>query len=264
ISIIFSHSTYALPTPITYNISIDYDPITNRLENGRISGGQGELFLHHANGLIVVKNKKEAYNGVYPHSSDSGNQQLYLGRNYSNFDLTLTGVDNNHVRINNSLFSSLMRFNLLNTNNGGWFVGGDIDCTYVERQESGFISLYLARIRNTIGSNCRHAQTRHLSFVDNSIPFNDSGEMNFSFDYDDALLTFLARPTTISGDYIGSVMFNGESIKSRVQSDNIYREQYTFNFKITKKRSLLNFSFPNSATKTANFTHQNTSQGHIG
>ncbi|MEC4740945.1 hypothetical protein HWQ48_27060, partial [Shewanella sp. E94] len=251
-----------MPVPITYNISIDYDPITNRLENDRISGGNGELFLYHAEGLIVVRNKKEAYNGIIAaFANPPGDRFIRLSRRHSNFNIQLKGTANQSITIKNTLIDSFM--NIPVAFNGTQSEMPGIDCRDVGAPSHGNNQpLYNAYIRNNAGSDCRGASSRTVSSSDRERFNLNSGAMIFSFDYDDALLTFLARPTTISGDYTGTVVFDGESITSR--GGGSFQEQYTFNFKITKKRSLLNFSFPNSASKTADFTHQNTSQGHIG
>ncbi|MGL5377905.1 MAG: hypothetical protein ACRDAT_06420 [Cetobacterium sp.] len=239
--ILFQMDALADARPVTYNITMDYNSVTNQFENIRATGSSTIQVSTTGFWPIEIRMQKDGVTGLTPSEAGGGNQQFALERSYTDFSFNL------HHKIENGLSipvrayldESLVFFPL-----GNFFADRAFNnnCANVQ-----FNSQRL-RIQANNGSGC-NGRTYDYNPVNSSQRFSNTA-MFFGFDTLDKIKSILSQPNYKAGDYIGSVTYAGDSIVSRVSGR--MTESYTFNFVITKKKQLNSFNFPNGTV--TNFT----------
>ncbi|HIF9373517.1 TPA: hypothetical protein ACX6RV_001375 [Photobacterium damselae] len=235
----WSINVLAAARPITYNVSMDYNAITDRFENARITGGSNSRISVNGSYPIEINTNKDGINGLkYGAVLDTGNESdpwLVLNRTYSLFDLSLINkkYPSYKFTIQNQLVRSYV--NLL-YNTGSYSDGGQNNgCNFVTMQYTSN-----QQIRATNKSPCRGNTS--VMVVQASGTF-DYSAMDYIFDFNNKAREFLRNPASKIGEYVGSVTYNGDSVVNWFNRVNT--ESYTFNFTINKVASLNAINFPN-------------------
>ncbi len=234
----WSINVWADARPITYNVSIDYNAITNRFENARITGGTNSRITVNSTYPIEINTAKDGIVGLqYGQVLNSYNNRLFLvlKRLYSNFNLTLTNKINPiyKVEMNNQLVRSYVDlfYNTgLSISNSRNFGCHFVTPTYTSNQQ-------------IIATNTVNCSGYTLAMgVQAGGTFNNSA-MDYLFDYNNNVKRYLSNPATKIGEYVGSVTYTGDTV---INLDNqVNTESYTFNFTINKIASLNAINFPN-------------------
>lgn len=231
--LVFQTEALADARPITYNITMDYNSVTNQFENAKVTGSSTVQISTSGYWPIQISMQKDGVAGLIPSEAGGGNHQIAIQRSYSDFNFTLRNVVEeglsipvvgflNLSEINHS-FSSLIR--------SGW----SNNCAEVDFTQTRIW------IRAVNGAGC-NGKTHDMTPSDSNQPISLSS-MSFGFDLHDQIRRHLSQPNYKAGDYVGSIVYTGDSIISRVGGR--MTESYTFNFVVTKKKQLVGFDFPN-------------------
>ena len=239
--ILFHMDVLADARPVTYNITMDYNSVTNQFESIHATGSSTIQVTTSGFWPIEIRMQKDGVTGLTSSEAGGGNQQIALKRTYTDFDFILSHrVESGlTIPVRGYLDTSEVYYNF-----ASWFGGTDINnnCSAINSNASRF------RIRGTNGSGC-NGKTMDYNVRDLNQRISDSS-MYFGFDLFDNIKSKLSQPNYKAGDYIGSVTYTGDSVFSRVSGK--MSESYTFNFVVTKKKQLTGFNFPNGTV--SNFT----------
>lgn len=238
--ILFHISVLADARPVTYNIAMDYNSVTNQFENIRATGSPTIQVTTSGYWAIEIRTQKDGVTGLNSREAGGGNQQIALQRTYTDFNFNLSH------RVESGLTIPIRGF--LNTSEvyygfDSWFPTAiNNNCKAIQS------NIRMLRIQAVNGSGC-NGKTFDYNVIDLNERISNS-LMFYGFDLFDEIRTKLSQPNYKAGDYIGSVTYTGDSVFSRVGGK--MSESYTFNFVITKKKQLTGFNFPNGTV--TNFT----------
>ncbi|CEO41867.1 hypothetical protein [Photobacterium kishitanii] len=256
---LYSSSNVYAARPITYNVTIDYNSVSNQFENARIIGGaSSNIQVNNGAAPIVISTAKDSITGLTYSQAGSGNQQISLRRSYSLFDFLLSNNENGfyHLIVNNTLSQSV-----LDVSNGGESYFNDRyfnhGCSLVSQNTK-----YLQIITNG-NSPCSGDTTQYNTTVFDTLISAGQTRMIYYFDVNNSIKKYLSNPATKVGKYTGSVTYNGDSVYSRVGGT--FSEYYIFNFTINKLKLLTSINFPNGkisnlAIKKVGSNYQGKSQ----
>lgn len=233
-SLFFNSLVFSDARPVTYNIYMDYNAITDTFENIRTDGTLSVNFSGAA--PYHVEHKKDGVIGLIAPEAGGGNQQVGIRRRYSTFDITFIHKDNQGLYFTSpsGIKYSRMWFSVLsgyyfqdNSHNGLCSSAGRFDEFYVT---------------NNSNLNCV-ARTNEMSTKDLSeFPTIADGVMEYDFDLDNSIRRNLKNPNFKPGIYRASYTYSGDSVHSRVNGR--FTEKYTFNIEINKIKQLSEFTFP--------------------
>ncbi|WIG83680.1 hypothetical protein KFZ68_17480 [Photobacterium damselae] len=241
----WSVNIWAGARPVTYNITMDYNAITNRFENARITGGSNSRISVNGSYPIEINTAKDGIVGLqYGQVLDSyiDNLFLVLKRRYSNFNLFLVNKNNPSykVEMDNQLVRSYVDL---------YYNRGVI---YGSSQNSGcnFVTSYYTSNQQVIANN-------KIPCSGGTIPMKviaggtfGGSAMDYLFDYNNNIKRYLNNPATKVGEYTGSVTYTGDSVVNL--NNQVNTEAYTFNFTINKVASLNAINFPNGKISNIN------------
>ncbi|MCG3845837.1 hypothetical protein [Photobacterium damselae] len=246
----WSINAWAGGRPITYNVTMDYNAITNQFENARISGGANSQILVNGSYPIEITTAKDSIAGLSYSQAGNGNQQISLRRRDSLFNLQLTNIDNNFYKfeVNNILsFSSIALFGL--GSNVGYFSENSFNhgCAAVNSPLYGPLSIQASGVSPCSGDT--------YQIIMNGDAFSytikaTDGVMRYYFDFNNNIKRYLHNPSSKIGKYTGTVTYTGDSVFSRVGG--AFTESYTFNFTINKVSTLTSINFPNGKVSNMN------------
>lgn len=232
--LLFSVDVLADAIPITYNITMDYNSITDQFENINATGGSFIDVSTNGNFPIGININKDGVIGLIPSVAGSGNSQLGLRRTYSDFSFNLHHRNESGLNINVDafLYFSVLRLGGITSFFNDALVNNN--CEHVQSNANEM------RITASFGKNCS-GNTIQYNPSDTNRPI-PSGTMEFGFDMRENIRTTLRNPRYKAGDYVGSVTYTGDSAFSRVGGS--MTESYTFNFTIRKIKQLNSLIFP--------------------
>ncbi|UKA12075.1 hypothetical protein [Photobacterium damselae] len=244
----WSINVWAGARPITYNVSMDYNAITDQFENARITGGVNSNIIVNSSVPIKITTAKDGVIGLNYRQAGNGNQQISVYRQYSLFNLTLQNVVNSYYKVTSSNILASSRLNVLTESgvNYGVFGGFNNGCQYSNIGQDSFLNGNLL-ITSFPNSQCV-SQTAQINTAASNITFNhiiqpSETAMEYNFDINNNIKSYLRNSAAKIGKYIGSVTYRGDSVFSRVGG--AFTESYTFNFTINKVASLNAINFPN-------------------
>ncbi len=238
--ILFHISVLADARPVTYNIAMDYNSVTNQFENIRATGSPTIQVTTSGYWAIEIRTQKDGVTGLNSREAGGGNQQIALQRTYTDFNFNLSHrVESGlTIPIRGYLHTSEVYYGF-----DSWFSTAiNNNCKAIQSNSR------MLRIQAVNGSGC-NGKTFDYNVIDLNERISNS-LMFYGFDLFDEIRTKLSQPNYKAGDYIGSVTYTGDSVFSRVGGK--MSESYTFNFVITKKKQLTGFNFPNGTV--TNFT----------
>ncbi len=246
----WSINVWAGGRPITYNVTMDYNAVTNQFENARISGGANSRVLVNGIYPIEITTAKDSIVGLTYAQAGNGNSQISLRRRDSLFNFQLTNIDNNFYKfeVNNILsFSSIALIGL--GDSIGYFTDNSFNhgCAAVNSPLRGPLSIQASGISPCSGNTFQIAM---YGYSYSYIIQPSDGIMRYYFDFNNNIKRYLSNPSTKIGKYIGTVTYTGDSVFSRVGGD--FTEHYTFNFTINKVSTLTSIDFPNGKISNIN------------
>ncbi|PSU89907.1 hypothetical protein C0W42_08955 [Photobacterium kishitanii] len=236
---LYSSSNIYAARPITYNVTIDYNSVTDQFENAKIIGGaNSSIQVNSGSAPIVIRTAKDSITGLTYSQAGSGNHQVAVRRAYSLFNFGLSNVDNNfyHMVVNNTLHHSFLDASNYGTSfwfNDEYFNNG---CSLVSKDN------YNLQILTNGSRPCNGQTTQLVTSTSTPIAVSQTS-MEYYFDIDNNIKRYLHNPATKVGRYTGSVTYNGDSVYSRVGG--AFSEYYTFIFTVNKLKLLTSINFPN-------------------
>ncbi|MGL5267436.1 MAG: hypothetical protein ACRC9E_14655, partial [Plesiomonas shigelloides] len=248
--VFFQAEALADARPMTYNITMDYNSVTNQFENAKATGSATVQVSTSGKWPIEIRMQKDGITGLNSTQAGGGNHQIALSRLYTDFDFELRHSVDSRLVIPMQAYLDTSGFHYPTSsyfsnahNNNCENVYGNSDVFYIIAKP---------------GNGCV-AKTKDFSVEDQTNIISQSF-MFFGFDTLNSIRNELSKPSYKAGDYIGSVTYKGDGVKSRVGGR--VTESYTFNFVITKKRSLTSFDFPNG--NVVNFVVNKHGNQHVG
>lgn len=259
LSICYSQNVFAAAIPITYNITMDYNAITDQFENARITGGIASVITVNGSYPIQIDTAKDGIEGRNYGSVIGFTDALaftVLRRTSSFFDLSLVNQNDNKYKVlsKNQLIRSYV--NLFYNDGRSAYISSNYGCNIVTPYYTSSQQIVASANRDCSGNTT-------AMFVQRGGTFGGS-RMSYFFDLNNNIKRYLSNPATKVGDYTGSVVYTGDSIVLWVNGGGFgpNTESYTFNFTINKKLELTSINFPNG--KISTFNVKKTGSNYIG